>query len=156
MSNTTLLFRTHGTLVGRILIGGFFLLAGLNKLMGEAGVAGTAGYIESVGLPVPALLAWIALLIEIIFGLALIVGKKTSKAALGLAIFVILVSFIFHGPQLWADNAAQQMSFMKNIAILGGLLYLIAYGPGDGWHLAGKSTSSAEAPQANNQPTSSL
>lgn len=146
MSKTTLFFRTYGTLVARVLIGGFFLNAGLTKLFGPGGVAATVDYIDSVGLPAPVLLAWLAIIIEVVLGLAVILGKKTSRAALGLTIFVVLVTFFFHGPQFWAEQSMQQALFMKNIAILAGLFYIIAYGPGDGWHLgASKRSPSAQS-----------
>ncbi len=138
MSNCTLKLRNYGTLVGRILIGVLFLLAGISKV---AGIEGTTMYINSsTSLPAAGLVAWLAAIIEIVCGAALIVGKKASKSALVLAVFTLLASFLFHGPGLWADAPMQQTMFMKNLAIIGGLLYIAAYGPGDGWSLANKKS----------------
>ena len=120
-------------LVGRLLLALLFLPAGISKL---TGFAGTVGYIASVGLPLPTLGAIIALVVEIVGGLALIAGFGTRLAALVLAVFTLVASFFFHA--YWAVPAAQQfvtqLLFMKNIAIVGGLLTLSAWGAG-AWSL---------------------
>jgi putative oxidoreductase len=113
----------YGTFVGRVLLGLLFLVAGVNKLM--AGVDGTAGMIESAGLPLPVLLAWIAIAIEIIGGAALILGWKTKQAAGILAAFTVLITLIYH-----ADFPSQLNAFLKNAAIVGGLLYAYVHGAG--------------------------
>jgi putative oxidoreductase len=116
-------------LVGRILLAWLFVPAGWAKI---AGHAGTAGYIASKGLPMPEVLAWLAVLVELGLGLALLVGFKARWAALGLAIFVAVITPIFHG--YWAMPEAQQMmqkqAFNKNLAVLGGLLVVAAFGAG--------------------------
>jgi putative oxidoreductase len=116
-------------LVGRILLAWLFVPAGWAKI---AGHAGTAGYIASKGLPMPEVLAWLAVLVELGLGLALLVGFKARWAALGLAIFVVVITPIFHN--FWAMPEAQQMmqkqAFWKNMAVLGGLLMVAAFGPG--------------------------
>lgn len=116
-------------LVGRILLALMFLLAGVGKI---GGFAGTAGYIASVGLPAPQLLAALTLVLEIGAGLALMLGWQTRWAALALAGFTLLASLIFHA--YWGVPAEQrmvaQLMFMKNISVLGGLLVLAAFGPG--------------------------
>lgn len=111
-------------LFGRILLGHIFLLAGLNKL-GE-GYAGTAGYMESVGIPGGLLPLVIAL--EIAGGLMIISGFKIKYAAYSLAGFTLLAGIIFH------SNLADQMQmilFMKNVSIAGGLLLLATHGAGE-------------------------
>ncbi len=117
------------TLVGRLLLALLFLPAGIGKL---TGFAGTVGYIASVGLPMPTLAAIIALIVEIAGGLALIAGFGTRIAALVLAVFTLVASFFFHN--YWALPADQQLIpqllFLKNIAVVGGLLTLAAWGPG--------------------------
>lgn len=125
-------FRSHGILIARILMGGMFALAGLDKLINSGG---TASYIGTVGLPENTALAFAIGLFEIIMGLAIIFGKKIAEAALLLALFVIVVSFLFHGPGVWADAPMQKVLFSKNAAILAGLLYIIAYGSGNTWKL---------------------
>lgn len=116
-------------LVGRILIAVLFIPAGFGKL---TGFAGTVGYIGSAGLPLPQVGAALAIVVELGLGLALLVGFKTRLAALVLAVFTLAASFFFHN--YWAvpaDKAmVQQLMFMKNVAITGGLLAFVAFGAG--------------------------
>ncbi len=124
------------TLVGRLLLAALFLPAGISKI---GGFAGTAGYIASKGLPLPEVGAAIAVVVEILGGLALILGFGTRLAALALALFTLVASFFFHN--YWgvpADQAfVQQLMFYKNIAVVGGLLVLAAHGAG-AWSLDAK------------------
>lgn len=116
-------------LIGRILIAVMYIPAGFSKI---GGFAGTAGYIGSQGLPLPEVGAALAIVVELVGGLALLVGFKTRWAALILAVFTLVATFIFHN--FWAMPADQQMvqqlMFNKNIAIVGGLLLAYAFGPG--------------------------
>lgn len=116
-------------LAGRLLMAWLFLPAGIDKL---TGFAGTVGYISSVGLPMPQLGAVVALVVEIVGGLALIAGFGTRLAAIVLAAFTLVASFFFHA--YWAVPADQQMIpyllFYKNIAVIGGLLTIAAWGAG--------------------------
>ena len=120
-------------LAGRLLMAWIFLPAGIGKV---TGFSGTVGYIASVGLPMPQAGAAVALVVEIVGGLALIAGFGTRIAALALAAFTLAASFFFHA--YWAVPADQQMMqqllFDKNIAIVGGLLVLAAFGAG-AWSL---------------------
>ncbi len=121
--------QTPLALVGRLLLALLFLPAGTSKI---GGFAGTAGYIASKGLPLPELGAIIAIVVEIVGALALIAGFGTRLAALVLAVFTLVATFIFHN--YWgvpADQAfVQQLMFYKNIAVVGGLLVLAAHGAG--------------------------
>lgn len=116
-------------LAGRLLLASLFLPAGIGKL---TGFAGTIAYISSAGLPMPALAAAAALIVEIGGGAALITGAGTRIAALVLALFTLVASFVFHA--YWAVPADQQyvtqLLFFKNIAVAGGLLTLAAWGAG--------------------------
>ena len=116
-------------LLARLLLAALFLPAGISKI---GGFAGTAGYIGSVGLPMPELGAAIAIAVEVLGGIALIIGFGTRWAALALAVFTLVASFFFHA--YWALPAEQQMlqqlMFMKNIGVVGGLLALAAFGAG--------------------------
>jgi putative oxidoreductase len=116
-------------LVSRLLLAALFLPAGISKI---GGFEGTAGYIASVGLPMPAVGAAVAIAVEVLGGVALILGLGTRWAALALAAFTLVASFFFHN--FWAMPAEQQMMqqlmFMKNIAVVGGLLALVAFGAG--------------------------
>lgn len=121
------------TLIGRWLLAFLFVPAGISKL---TGFAGTVGYIASVGLPLPTLGAILAIGVEIGAGVALIAGFQTRIAALILAIFTLAASFFFH--PYWAVPVEQQfvtqLLFVKNIAVVGGLLTLAAAGAG-AWSL---------------------
>lgn len=117
------------TLVGRVLVAWLFIPAGWGKI---AGFSGVVGYIASKGVPLPEVCAAIAIAAELGLGLLLLVGWQARWAALGLAIFIAVITPIFHG--YWALPAAEQMmqkqAFDKNIAVLGGLLVLTALGAG--------------------------
>ena len=127
------IWTTHALLLARILMGGFFLIAGVQKVMG--GIDATAGYITSVGLPMGLALAWLAVVIEVGAGAGLILGKYFKESAIILAIFTVVITFIFHGPQLWSPENMQQMSFMKNMAIVAGLLFMAGHGAGNTWSM---------------------
>ncbi len=124
------------TLVGRVLLALLFLPAGIAKI---GGFAGTVGYIASKGLPLPSVGAVIAIVVEVVGGLALIAGFGTRWAALVLAGFTLVATFVFHN--FWGmppDQAMmQQLMFFKNIAVVGGLLVLAAHGAG-AWSLDAK------------------
>jgi putative oxidoreductase len=117
------------SLVGRILLALLFIPAGLGKI---AGFEGTVGYIASKGLPLPTLGAVIAIVVELALGLALLAGYKTRIAALVLAAFTLVATVVFHN--FWAVPAeavmVQQLMFFKNIAVIGGLLTVVAWGAG--------------------------
>ena len=116
-------------LLGRILLAALFIPAGFSKL---TGFAGTVGYIGSVGLPLPADGAALAILVELGFGVLLLVGFKTRWVAFVLALFTVAAAVFFHN--YWALPAEKafvnQLMFWKNIAIAGGLLAFAAFGPG--------------------------
>lgn len=118
-----------GALLGRILIAALFIPAGFSKI---GGFAGTVGYISSVGLPLPQVGAAIALAVELLAGIALLVGFKTRWAAIVLAVFSLVSAVFFHA--YWSAPEAAQMgqfiNFYKNLAIAGGLLAFAAFGPG--------------------------
>lgn len=121
------------TLVGRALLALLFIPAGFSKLTGFAGVT---GYIASKGVPLPEVAAAIAVAVELGLGLLLLFGWKARWAALGMAVFVLVITPIFHN--FWASApaqvGAQQLNFYKNMAIAGGLLIIAAFGAG-GWSL---------------------
>ena len=116
-------------LVARILLAAIFISAGLSKL---GGFDGTVGYIASKGLPLPGLLAVLTIAVEVLGGIAIVIGYKARVAGLLLAIFTLLAGFIFHN--FWAvpaDQAyIQNIMFMKNLSMDGGLLLLTVFGAG--------------------------
>jgi putative oxidoreductase len=115
--------------VARILLAAIFITAGLSKI---TGFDGTVGYIASVGLPAPAVLAVLAITVELVGGIAVVIGYKTRLAGFLLAGFTLVAGFIFHN--YWAAPAdqayIQNIMFMKNLSIAGGLLLLTVFGAG--------------------------
>lgn len=109
-------------LLGRLLLGMIFVLAGANKL---GAIDGTVQYLASVGLP--GMLAYPAALFELVAGLAIIAGYQTRVAALLLAGFCVVTAFIFH---MQPDDQMQMVMLMKNLAIAGGFLVLARTGAG--------------------------
>ena len=122
-------FKTPLVVAGRVLLALMFVLAGFSKL---GNIAGTAGYIASAGLPVATVLAVAVGLLEVVGGLALAVGFHARWAALALGLFTILATLLFH--KFWAVPAAQQsvqqLMFMKNLAVSGGMFMVAALGAG--------------------------
>jgi putative oxidoreductase len=116
-------------LLSRILIGALFLVAGTRKFMF---FAGSAGYFAKLGFPAPEVMTWVSITIEILGGLLLIIGWRTRIVAWVLVIFVAVATAMAH--RFWEFPEAQfnnQLNhFLKNIAIIGGLLMVTAFGPG--------------------------
>jgi putative oxidoreductase len=116
-------------LIARVLLALMFLLAGLSKF---GGLEGTAGYIASAGLPMAPLLATATAALEVVAAVMLIIGWKARWAALALAAFTLLATLLFHN--FWTMPAEQQMMqqlmFMKNLSVVGGLLAVFAFGAG--------------------------
>ena len=121
--------RQYGPLAGRILLSLMFIVSGWGKI---AGFAGTAGYMASKGMPFAELLLPAAIAIELGGGLMLLFGWKARLAAAAIFLFIIPTTLIFHN--FWAADAAhaqnQMIHFMKNLTIMGGMLYVMAFGAG--------------------------
>ena len=116
-------------LVGRILLSLVFLIAGYRKLMA---VAATAGYFAKLRFPMPEVMVWVAIVVELGGAILLIVGWKTRWAAWLLALFTLVATFAAH--RFWevdpAQYANQMNHFLKNIAIVGAFIILATTGPG--------------------------
>lgn len=104
----------YTNLAARILMAMIFLMAGLNKI---GGYEGTQGYMESMG--VPGMLLPLVILLEVGGALFLIIGWKVRYSAYALAAFTLLAGLLFHAN---FGDQMQTIMFMKNIAIVGGLL----------------------------------
>jgi putative oxidoreductase len=113
---------TYVPLVARILIGLLFIVAGVGKL-GDVGAF--TGYLTSGGLP--AALAWPTILLEVLGGVALVIGFQTRVLAVLLAGFTLLAGMLYH---FQPADQMQMTMFLKNLAIAGGLLMLFAHGAG--------------------------
>lgn len=120
-------------LVGRVLVGMLFVVSGWEKL---ADINGTAAFMASTGMPLAT--AWMAVMagaIELLGGLALLVGWKAREAAGLLAVFLLVVTYFIHLAPAWnmAEGMARTTEMMHvrlNLALLGGLLAMYVAGPG--------------------------
>lgn len=123
------LVRQFGPLAGRILITALFLISGYHKIIGFSAVS---GMMAKMGMPLPDLLLVGAIVCEIGGGLMVLLGWHACWGALLLVIFTIPATLMFHN--FWAVDPAQYQNqfnhFMKNAAIVGGLLYIMAMGSG--------------------------
>jgi putative oxidoreductase len=110
--------------IGRAFLGALFFISGIYKILGFAGVA---GWMASSGLPAASLLLALTIVIEVGGGLMLITGFRARAAAIVIALFLVPVTLVFHG--FWSADAAgfqnQLTQFLKNLAILGGMLLVI-------------------------------
>ncbi len=126
MSEST---RNYLQLLGRALLAAIFIVAGIRKALN---VAGTAAYMAKNGVPFAEQLAIAAIALEIVGGLMLLLGWRTRDIAIVLAIFVAVITPIFHA--FWTFDAAayanQMNHFLKNLCVIGGMLYVAVSGPG--------------------------
>ena len=116
--------------VGRVLLAFMFILSGFGKI---TGYDGTAAYMASKGMPMVGVLLPVTILTELGGGILLAVGFKARWVALWLAGFSVLAALIFH--DFWnvtdaAQHMSQQINFLKNVSIAGGMLMVFAMGPG--------------------------
>ncbi len=125
MENTKSFF----VLSGRILLSLIFVMSGFSKI---SGWENTLGYMASKGMPMTQFFLFMAIVIEIAGGLSLLMGYKTRVGASLLIVFLIPATLIFHN--FWTltgmEQQMQMIMFMKNLAIIGGLLVVAGFGPG--------------------------
>ena len=121
------------TLAGRALLASIFIVSGFGKI---TGFSATAGFMASKGMPIAEVLLVGTIAVEFLGGLMLLVGWKARWAALAIFLFIIPATLIFHNPAgLTGQEAQNQMiNVMKNLAIMGGMLMVFAFGPG-AWSL---------------------
>ncbi|MEE8056056.1 MAG: DoxX family protein [Gammaproteobacteria bacterium] len=123
------LVQRYGPIVGRILLAAIFIVAGMNKLLN---FGGTAAYMESAGLPMVEVLLVATIVIELGGGLMIALAWNARWAALAIFLFIIPVTLIFH--DFWTVEGQEMQNqlnhFMKNLAIMGGMLYVIVMGSG--------------------------
>jgi putative oxidoreductase len=117
-------------LVGRVMVSAIFLVFGIRKLIA---VAGTAGYFAKLGFPMPDVMVWVAILIVVGGGALLLLGWQTRRVAWLLILFVIIATAMAH--RFWelsdpAQYFTQLNNFLKNVGVIGGLLYIAAFGAG--------------------------
>ncbi|MFI5304943.1 MAG: DoxX family protein [Nitrospiria bacterium] len=112
------------TLIGRVLVAVIFLSAGLSKI---GNFSGTSQFMASKGIPLTDMALVMTILIEILGSLSIILGYKAKWGAWILFAFMIPATLIFHTN---FSNQDQMIHFLKNLAIMGGLLYITASGAG--------------------------
>jgi len=110
-------------LIGRIFISLVFLLSGFNKI---GNYEGTVGWMESLGMPGIFLIP--AIILEVVAPILIIVGYKVRISSALLSLFCVATAVIFHND---FSNQVQFISFMKNIGLAGGFLFLVVNGAKD-------------------------
>jgi putative oxidoreductase len=117
------------TLIARLLLMGLFVIFGWSKL---TGFSGTAAYMVAQGLPLPAVSAVIAVVMELFVGIAILIGFYTRPLAFLLAVYTLATAVIGHHYWTLADGARAEamINFYKNVSIMGGLLLLSVTGAG--------------------------
>ncbi|WP_413521242.1 DoxX family protein [Psychrobacter glacincola] len=108
--------------IGRLLLSMIFIFSGFTKI---TGYAATQGYMEAMG--VPGMLLPLVIAVELLGGIAILLGFKARLVAILMAGFSIVSALLFH--QFWIDES-QMNPFMKNIAMAGGFLMIFAHGAG--------------------------
>jgi putative oxidoreductase len=114
--------KPYADLVGRLLISILFVVSGWGKI---GGYAGTQAYMQHAG--VPGALLPLVILLELGGGIAIIIGYCTRPVALLLAAYSIIAGLLFHAG---SPDQMQQVMFLKNLALAGGFLFLVANGAG--------------------------
>lgn len=120
------------SVLGRVMLATIFLLSAVgNKIPNFQGVA---GYMASEGVPAPQVMLAGAIVFLIVGSLSVVTGYKIRIGASLLLVFLILATYFFH--DFWtmdgADREAQMIQFMKNLSLMGAMVFLIANGPGAG------------------------
>jgi len=116
-------------MIGRVALAWVFVASGWGHIFNPAGLA---AYLTNLKAPAPELLAWIGLIMEVVIGITLVFGVTTRYgAAVGITFLIVATALAhryweFSGPAV----AAQYNNFLKNISILGGMLYVFVFGPG--------------------------
>lgn len=119
--------QTKGVVVGRVLMGLLFLVSGVGMFMAEGGPASAAGFYTMVGLPMAGVLVWVVAIFKVVAGGMLVIGRNVGCAAGSLAVFTLLTALLAHRD---IADPMQLTSALKNLAIVGGLLYVMAFGAG--------------------------
>lgn len=122
-----------GLLLARVMLSALFLVSGYFKLMA---VERTTGYFGSLGLPMPGVMVWVAILAELGLPILLLLGIRARWVALALCVFTLVTALTGH--RFWGLDTATQFpqymaqltQFLKNLGIAGGFLVLALTGPG--------------------------
>jgi putative oxidoreductase len=118
------MLRGKGTMLGRMLIGLLFFFSGLGIVVN--GPANTVAFFESLNIPLASIAVWPVIILKLAAGGMLIAGYRVGIAAGALILFTLLTTLIAH-------MDINDPGLFKNLAIVGGLLYVMAYGAGESW-----------------------
>lgn len=118
--------RNLADLLGRVLMSLIFVVSGLQQIRNYVGTQALMELHGVLGALLPAVIA-----VQIVGAVAMVAGYKTREFAFLLAFFTLLTAFLFHAD---TGNSAQEVQFMKNLAMTGGFLVVLAHGAGD-WSL---------------------
>lgn len=122
------ILRAYGTLLARVLIGLLFLVTGVQIYLN--GVGNFAGMLESLGVPAALLVAWVIVVVKILASIGLILGYRVGLSAAALIVFILGTIVFVH------NNLGDQLvPALKNLSIIAGLIYIMSYGPGNGWRV---------------------
>ncbi len=115
--------------LGRFFLTAIFIMSGMGKIFD---FGGTVAYMESAGMSMAQPLLVGAIVLELVGGLSILLGFKARLGALALIVFLIPASLIFHA--FWgvpeAEAKMQMIMFMKNLSIMGALIFLAVNGSG--------------------------
>lgn len=116
-------------LAARVALAGIFVFSGIGKLMNPQGFV---DILAAAGVPLPLVAGWLGMAVEVIAPLLLVIGWQTRWIACVLVVFTGAASVIGHPFWTYQGNAAvmQQIHFLKNIAIIGGLIAIMFHGQG--------------------------
>ena len=112
----------YGYIAARVMLAAIFLLTGYDKLVDNEDAAAD---IAEIGLPLPAVLAVVAGLVEIVCGALLVLGRRAAWAATGLLLFLVPVTVLMENPLRAGADFGTVIDFLKNLAIMGGLLMVV-------------------------------
>ncbi len=145
MNHVCQIVQKYGPFIARILLAQLFIISGIGKI---GGFAGTAAFMAGAGLPLAKVLLTLTIALEIGGGVLLVLGWQARWVATAFFGFTFLSAVIFH--PFWNSDAAsvfgQLNNFMKNLAIMGGMLYVMAYGAGP-LSLDGRRAAANTAPE---------
>ena len=129
MNKACAIVRQYAPLAARILLAQVFIVSGVGKAMA---FTKTAAYMTAMGLPLASVLLILTVALEAGGGVLLLAGWRARWLAAAFFCFTLITTVVFHA--FWnaepANFPGQLNNFMKNLAIMGGMLYVIAYGSG--------------------------
>ena len=122
-----MLKKAQGVAALRVTLGLIFLVAGLSKLMDQTMIT---GMLENIGFPAVPFFVWLLIIVEVVGGAALILGKKVDKVVWPLFIVLLVALLLVHLPAFDRTQTPTVMNVLWHLVGLGGLLSLHSTGPG--------------------------